>query len=201
MDVGLQPLRRCMARHRGGRPIGMYMSWYSSFQSSLSFRYMLVTAISLPTLHHLPMIVQAGLATKPASICQLRILLTQTCSPQYPVCSTSFSIAPFSDAVPGWNLFVAAMTPNNDLRLDLIKRVHDRALLSGNQRLGAFPLQYNSKDGSDISVSGLGRRVTERSSLHDMLSMVVIFLASPAQGAMFAPLYGKFVSIIPAFHG
>jgi hypothetical protein len=64
-------------------------------------------------------------------------------------------MTPFADAVPGWNLFVAAMTPNNDLRLDLIRRVHNRALLSGNHRLGAFPLQYDSKDGSDIS--GMGR--------------------------------------------
>jgi len=58
---------------------------------------------------------------------------------------------PFADAVLGWNLFVAAMTPNDDLRANRISRVHNRASLFGNQSMGAFPFRYDSGDGSDIS--------------------------------------------------
>ncbi|KAH9000742.1 hypothetical protein EDB86DRAFT_3075192 [Lactarius hatsudake] len=68
-----------------------------------------------------------------------------------------------SIAISGWNLFVAAMTLNSDLRTNLISRVHNRA--SFNTSAGVFPLSYDSTQGSTI----LGR-------------------ASPAQGAMYAPL-------------
>ncbi|KAH8988003.1 hypothetical protein EDB86DRAFT_2832105 [Lactarius hatsudake] len=73
-----------------------------------------------------------------------------------------------SVAVSSWNLFVAAMTPNQDLRTVLISRVHNRA--SYNASAGVFPLNYDSTSGAAI----LGR-------------------ASPAQGAMYAPLALKFV--------
>ncbi|KAH9036047.1 hypothetical protein EDB83DRAFT_1770629 [Lactarius deliciosus] len=66
-------------------------------------------------------------------------------------------------AVSSWNLFVAAMTPNQDLRTNLISRVHNRA--SYNKSAGVFPIQYDSMYGSTI----LGG-------------------ASPAQGAVYAPL-------------
>ncbi|KAN0136895.1 protein of unknown function (DUF1793) domain containing protein [Lactarius tabidus] len=65
--------------------------------------------------------------------------------------------------VSSWNLFVAAMSSNEGLRSDLISRVHNRA--SFNVSAGAFPLSYDSTHGSTI----LG-------------------VASPAQGAMYAPL-------------
>ncbi|KAH9055600.1 hypothetical protein EDB87DRAFT_1567201 [Lactarius vividus] len=68
-----------------------------------------------------------------------------------------------SVAVSSWNLFVAAMTSNQDLRTNLISRVHNRA--SYNKSAGVFPIQYDSTYGSTI----LGG-------------------ASPAQGAVYAPL-------------
>ncbi|KAI9456365.1 hypothetical protein BJY52DRAFT_1171492, partial [Lactarius psammicola] len=68
-----------------------------------------------------------------------------------------------SVTVSSWNLFVAAMTPNQNLRTNLISRVHNRA--SYNVSTGVFPLNYDSTSGTTI----LGT-------------------ASPAQGAMYAPL-------------
>ncbi|KAH9021641.1 hypothetical protein EDB84DRAFT_1580790 [Lactarius hengduanensis] len=68
-----------------------------------------------------------------------------------------------SVAISSWNLFVAAMSSNQDLRTNLISRVHNRA--SFNTSAGVFPLSYDSTHGSTI----LGG-------------------ASPAQGAMYAPL-------------
>ncbi|KAH9017578.1 hypothetical protein EDB85DRAFT_2076084 [Lactarius pseudohatsudake] len=47
-----------------------------------------------------------------------------------------------------WNLFVAAMTSNQDLRTNLISRVHNRA--SFNASAGAFPLYYDSTNGSTV---------------------------------------------------
>ncbi|KAI0251855.1 hypothetical protein BJV78DRAFT_1125603 [Lactifluus subvellereus] len=73
-----------------------------------------------------------------------------------------------SVAVSSWNLFAAAMTSNTDLRATLISRVHNRAFF--NASAGVFPVIYDSTHGSTI----LG-------------------VASPAQGAMFAPLALKFV--------
>jgi hypothetical protein len=55
-----------------------------------------------------------------------------------------------ADAVLGWNLFVAAMTPNDALRSSLITGIHNRASLFGSQRMGIFPLCY-TKNGSDVS--------------------------------------------------
>ncbi|KAH9052710.1 hypothetical protein EDB87DRAFT_1835643 [Lactarius vividus] len=77
-----------------------------------------------------------------------------------PVDSLSMDI---TVAISSWNLFVAAMTSNQDLRTNLISKVHNRA--SFNASAGAFPLYYDSANGSTV----LGR-------------------ASPAQGAMYAPL-------------
>ncbi|KAH9063197.1 hypothetical protein EDB87DRAFT_1805777 [Lactarius vividus] len=68
-----------------------------------------------------------------------------------------------SIVISSWNLFVAAMSSNQDLRTNLISRVHNRA--SFNTSAGVFPLSYDSTHGSTI----LGG-------------------ASPAQGAMYAPL-------------
>jgi hypothetical protein len=65
--------------------------------------------------------------------------------------------------ISSWNLFVAAMTSNQGLRSDLISRVHNRA--SFNVSAGVFPLSYDSTHGSTI-----------------------MGVASPAQGAMYAPL-------------
>jgi len=58
---------------------------------------------------------------------------------------------------------VAAMTSNQDLRTNIISRVHNRA--SFNVSAGAFPLSYDSTLGSTLQG-----------------------VASPAQGAMYAPL-------------
>ncbi|KAI0267461.1 hypothetical protein BC834DRAFT_953477, partial [Gloeopeniophorella convolvens] len=65
--------------------------------------------------------------------------------------------------ISSWNLFAAAMTPNTNLRDNLISRVHARA--SFNDSRGAFPLNYDSTRG--YTIGGV---------------------ASPAQGAMYAPL-------------
>ncbi|KAI9433067.1 hypothetical protein H4582DRAFT_1029614 [Lactarius indigo] len=62
-----------------------------------------------------------------------------------------------------WTLFVAAMTPDEDLSTILFSRVHSRASL--NTSVGVFPVYYDSASGS-----------TYRGE------------ASPAQGAMYAPL-------------
>ncbi|KAH9000737.1 hypothetical protein EDB86DRAFT_2802105 [Lactarius hatsudake] len=53
-----------------------------------------------------------------------------------------------SVAVSSWNLFVAAMSSNRDLRTNLISRVHNRA--SFNVSGGVFPLSYDSTQGSTI---------------------------------------------------
>ena len=53
----------------------------------------------------------------------------------------------------GWNLFVAAMTSNNDLRSNLIERIYNRSHLFSESTAGAFPLVYNSANGSDIQGS------------------------------------------------
>ncbi|KAF8260626.1 hypothetical protein EI94DRAFT_1747935 [Lactarius quietus] len=66
-------------------------------------------------------------------------------------------------AVSSWDLFVAAMTSDQNLRTDLISRVHNRA--SFNESAGVFPTEYDGTYGSTISGG-----------------------ASPAQGAMYAPL-------------
>ncbi|KAI9459212.1 hypothetical protein BJY52DRAFT_1211943 [Lactarius psammicola] len=77
-----------------------------------------------------------------------------------PVDSLSLDI---SVAISSWNLFVAAMTLNQNLCTNLISRIHNRA--SFNVSRGVFPLSYDSTRGSTI----LG-------------------VASPGQGAMYAPL-------------
>ncbi|KAH8981400.1 hypothetical protein EDB86DRAFT_2812964 [Lactarius hatsudake] len=53
-----------------------------------------------------------------------------------------------SVAISSWNLFVAAMSSNQDLRTNLISRVHNRA--SFNTSAGVFPLSYDSTHGSTI---------------------------------------------------
>ena len=50
-----------------------------------------------------------------------------------------------ADAVLGWTLFAAAMTPDQDLRTSLISRVHSRA--SYNLTAGVFPVLYDSSSG------------------------------------------------------
>ncbi|KAI9433020.1 hypothetical protein H4582DRAFT_1820406 [Lactarius indigo] len=53
-----------------------------------------------------------------------------------------------SVTISSWNLFVAAMSSNQDLRTNLISRVHNRA--SFNTSAGVFPLSYDSTHGSTI---------------------------------------------------
>ena len=53
-----------------------------------------------------------------------------------------------TDVLVGWNLFVAAMTPYNDLRSNLIGRISIRSQLFASG--GVFPLSYYSANGSDI---------------------------------------------------
>ncbi|KAI9513396.1 hypothetical protein F5148DRAFT_1006486 [Russula earlei] len=65
--------------------------------------------------------------------------------------------------VSSWSLFAAAMTTDQDLRSNLISRVHNKA--SSNVTVGVFPVVYDSLHGSTVQGA-----------------------ASPAQGAMFAPL-------------
>ncbi|KAI0289968.1 DUF1793-domain-containing protein [Russula brevipes] len=66
-------------------------------------------------------------------------------------------------AKSSWTSFVAAMTPDQNLCSHLISRIHNRASL--NTSVGVFPVTYDSTQGSTIQG-----------------------VASPAQGAMFAPL-------------
>jgi len=54
-----------------------------------------------------------------------------------------------ADVLLGWNLFVAAMTPNGNLSLSLINNVHNRA--SYNATAGVFPLNYATSDGAALS--------------------------------------------------
>ena len=53
-----------------------------------------------------------------------------------------------TDRSPGWNLFAAAMTTNQDLRSQLISKVHNRASL--NTSANVFPVNYGSADGSTL---------------------------------------------------
>ena len=53
----------------------------------------------------------------------------------------------------GWNLFVAAMTSDKDLRTNLISRVHNRASFNGG--VGAFPLSYENTYG--FTIQGVAR--------------------------------------------
>ena len=62
-----------------------------------------------------------------------------------------------ANAVIGWNLFVAAMTPNSNLRSDIIRRAHNKASIYGNQSIGAFPIRYNRINGADFPGIGIGR--------------------------------------------
>ncbi|KAH9022178.1 hypothetical protein EDB85DRAFT_382728 [Lactarius pseudohatsudake] len=71
--------------------------------------------------------------------------------------------ADISDAASSWTLFMAAMTPDKDLSTNLISRVHSRA--SYNASMAVFPVFYDSTSGSATRGE-----------------------ASPAQGAMYAPL-------------
>ncbi|KAH9968155.1 DUF1793-domain-containing protein [Russula dissimulans] len=73
-----------------------------------------------------------------------------------------------SIAVSSWNLFVAAMTQDQDLQSRLISNVHKRASL--NITFDVFPPTYDPIHGTTLPGAG-----------------------SPAQGAMFAPLALKFV--------
>ncbi|KAH9021900.1 hypothetical protein EDB85DRAFT_2120054, partial [Lactarius pseudohatsudake] len=73
-----------------------------------------------------------------------------------------------SVVISSWNLFVAAMTLNPDLRTNLISRVHNRASLSNvnaSTLADLFPLVYDGTHG-----------------------ITILGVASPAQGAMYAPL-------------
>ncbi|KAH9968154.1 hypothetical protein BC827DRAFT_1122730 [Russula dissimulans] len=53
-----------------------------------------------------------------------------------------------TDPAIGWDLFTAAMTPSQDLRSNLIARVHNRA--SFNTSTDVFPFSYSSSDGSTV---------------------------------------------------
>ena len=56
--------------------------------------------------------------------------------------------SPWLIYVLGWSLFAAAMATNQDLRFELISRVHERA--SASSIPGVFPLYYGSADGSTL---------------------------------------------------
>ena len=59
---------------------------------------------------------------------------------------------PLTDVLVGWNLFVAAMTPYDNLRSNLIERIYNRSQLfaAASGGPGVFPLNYYSANGSDI---------------------------------------------------
>ncbi|KAH8978969.1 hypothetical protein EDB86DRAFT_3108313 [Lactarius hatsudake] len=78
--------------------------------------------------------------------------------------------ADISDAASSWTLFVAAMTSDKDLSTNLISRVHTRA--SYNASMAVFPVFYDSASGSATRGE-----------------------ASPAQGAMYAPLALKVLPV------
>jgi hypothetical protein len=84
-------------------------------------------------------------------VCPL-ITLVPALQSQYLV-SESIFVSSQLTAFAGWNLFVAAMTSNNDLRSNLIERIYNRSHLFSESTAGAFPLVYNSANGSDIQGS------------------------------------------------
>ncbi|KAI0278710.1 hypothetical protein BGY98DRAFT_1186437 [Russula aff. rugulosa BPL654] len=88
------------------------------------------------------------------------IILTSDFKFGMPVDSISIDI---NVAVSSWSLFAAAMTTNQGLSSELITRVSNRA--SSTNISGVFPVYYSSADGSTLQGA-----------------------ASPAQGAVFAPL-------------
>jgi len=70
----------------------------------------------------------------------------------------------FTDTVlffPGWNLFAAAMTSDDDLRSRLIDTIYNQAYQHTTWRVGAIPLFYivdnASYADSQTSVEGIGR--------------------------------------------
>jgi len=68
-------------------------------------------------------------------------------------------------------MFAAAMTSDDELRSILIARLNSRANLNNTSGVGAFPLLYNSNNGSAVEGQTLGGGI-----------------ANPAQGALFALL-------------
>ena len=84
---------------------------------------------------------------------------------------------------------MAAMTPNSNLRSNLVRRAHDRASVNslyGNQSMGAYPVRYDSTRGGDIS--GI---TSCFSNPHDILSMIVI---SPSSAQHKAQCLERFFS-------
>lgn len=79
----------------------------------------------------------------------LLIISFQTQLPQHLVGLFSNVHVLLVDTLLGWNLFVAAMTPDKSLRSGLINNVHNRA--SYNTTAGVFPLNYATSDGAAIS--------------------------------------------------
>jgi Domain of unknown function (DUF1793) len=86
------------------------------------------------------------------SACQL-IISFQTQLLQHLVGLFSIAHVLLVDVLLGWNLFVAAMTSNENLRSSLINSIHNRA--SYNTTDGVFPLNYATSDG--VALSGQAR--------------------------------------------
>jgi hypothetical protein len=99
-----------------------------------------------------------------------------------------------TDSVLGWNLFAAAMTTNEDLRSQLISKIHNWASYNTNGSAGlagdVFPVNYYNDFGSTIG--GVARSVNWE-FVSRVVTEVAILVISPAQGAMFAPLALKLV--------
>ena len=89
----------------------------------------------------------------------------------------------------GWTMFAAAMTSDQDLRNNLISRVHNRA--SCNATAGVFPVFYDSINGSIYQ--GGARRVPSNFIRRRLSNITTSPVSSPAQGAMYAPLVLEFV--------
>ena len=140
-----------MAGHWSCGTIGMRLCLLILSLSSF-FRYMIATVVTWTTS---PGHSAAWFSpTRPISTYQFKFRVWETWSvpPQHPVGISGYSILTRAGwRRSGWNLFVAAMTPSNELRSDRITKVHNRASLFGNQSLGIFPVMYGSTDGSDVS--------------------------------------------------
>ena len=141
MDVRLQFIRRQMARYQIDRIFGRYAHIF--FRPSLLSisRYMTTKVASSTT--------SCWIQTSAILVCP-SITSVRVHQLQYLV-SISISVSSQLTTFTGWNLFVAAMTSDNDLRSNLIERIYNRSHLFSTA--GAFPLVYNSANGSDIQGS------------------------------------------------
>ena len=149
MDVGLQYVCRCVVRPQRGELIGRCSHLLMSCGPWWNFRSTRHIAVSLKTSRR---------RHPSVNLVCLLIIFFQTQLPPYLVSLFYKLLVVLIDALLGWNLFVAAMTSDGDLRSDLIKNVHNRA--SYNATAGVLPLNYATSSG--LAISGQARWATSQ---------------------------------------